>query len=95
MLYLLIRKYIKFRKRVVEQEELLNEVADLQESVKKLQQEKDDIMAMKVSQLGLGPNDKASDNKPGSSLSTETNEEGDEDENAIETFIRKNSGRAE
>ena len=79
LIVFVIRKLVKLRKRVVEQEELLNEVADLQESVKKLQQEKDDIMAMKVSQLGLGPNDKASDNKPGSSLSTETNEEGEEE----------------
>ena len=57
LLYLLIRKYIKFRKRVVEQEELLNEVSVLNNEVANLVQEKQDILAMKVSKLGLRPNE--------------------------------------
>ena len=52
---LLIKKYIRFRKTVVNQEELLNEVATLNREVMKLNIEKDKILAMKVSQLGLRP----------------------------------------
>ena len=55
--YLLIRKYIRLRKSLVEQEELLEEVANLNRDVLKLTQEKDKILAMKVSQLGLKPNE--------------------------------------
>jgi len=54
-LVLLIRKYIRFRKTVVDQEELLNEVASLNREVMKLATEKEKILAMKVSQLGLRP----------------------------------------
>ena len=51
----LIRKYIRFRKTIVEQEELLNEVSDLNNEVSSLLKEKEDILAMKVSHLGLKP----------------------------------------
>ena len=57
LVYLLIRKYIRIRKSLVEQEELLEEVANLNRDVLKLTQEKDKILAMKVSQLGLKPNE--------------------------------------
>ena len=57
LVYLLIRKYIRLRKSLVEQEELLEEVANLNRDVLKLTQEKDKILAMKVSQLGLKPNE--------------------------------------
>ena len=55
LLVLLIRKYVRFRKTIVNQEELLNEVATLNREVMKLSIEKDKILAMKVSQLGLRP----------------------------------------
>ena len=55
LIYFLIRKYIRFRKTVVEQESLLEEVADLNNQVADLMNEKDSILAMKVSQLGLKP----------------------------------------
>lgn len=55
LIALLIRKYVRFRKTVVNQEELLNEVATLNREVMKLSIEKDKILAMKVSQLGLRP----------------------------------------
>ncbi len=57
LLWLLIRKYIRVRKSLVEQETLLDEVATLNRSVLKLTQEKDRILAMKVSQLGLKPDE--------------------------------------
>ena len=55
LIVLLVRKYVRFRKTVVNQEELLNEVATLNREVMKLSIEKDKILAMKVSQLGLRP----------------------------------------
>ncbi len=53
LLYLLIRKYIRIRKSLVEQESLLEEVAKLNNEVSTLMTEKQDILAMKVSHLGL------------------------------------------
>ncbi len=53
LLFFLIRKYIRFRKTLVDQEELLNEVSKLNNEVSTLVKEKEDILAMKVSHLGL------------------------------------------
>ena len=50
-----IRKYIRFRKTIVEQEDLLEEVSTLNNEVSSLLKEKEDILAMKVSHLGLKP----------------------------------------
>ena len=67
VLYFIIRKYVRFRKTLVEQEELLEEVADLNNEVSTLVKEKEDILAMKVSHLGLKPvesdTEEVSDNK--------------------------------
>ena len=70
-----IRKLLIFRKRALAQEELLNELGKLEEQVVKLQREKENIMAMKVSQLGLTP-----DEAPvlDDAISTETTGEGEE-----------------
>lgn len=54
-IYLLIRKYVRVRKTLVSQEELLNEVGKLNHEVIKLSTEKERILSMKVSQLGLKP----------------------------------------
>ncbi len=51
--FLAIRKYMRIRKSLVEQEELLDEVGELNEQVAKLMKEKDELYAMRVSQLGL------------------------------------------
>lgn len=56
---LLLKKYIRFRKTLVEQESMLKEVADLNKRVEKMTKEREEIMAMKVSQLGLQPNESA------------------------------------
>jgi hypothetical protein len=53
LIYLLIRKYIRVRKTLVEQESLLEEVAKLNNEVSTLMSEKQNILAMKVSHLGL------------------------------------------
>ena len=55
LIYLLIRKYLKFRKQAINQDELLDEVASLNSQVANLMKEKEEILAMKVSQLGLNP----------------------------------------
>lgn len=79
LLYLLFRKYVRFRKTIVDQEELLNEVATLNRDVIKLTMEKEKILAMKVSQLGL---------KPGESpfIEQEAGEEGEKKDDADATM---------
>ena len=53
MIVLAIRKYVRFRHSLVSNEDLLEEIAELQRKVLKMTKEKDEIMAMKVSQMGL------------------------------------------
>ncbi len=55
MIILAIRKYIRFRHSIVSDEDLLEEIGVLQRQVLKMTKEKDEIMAMKVSQIGVGP----------------------------------------
>jgi len=56
-IYFLLRKYIKIRKSLVDQESLLEEVSILNDKVAKLVKEKEEILAMKVSKLGLRPDE--------------------------------------
>ena len=53
MIALAVRKYLRFRHSIVSNEDLIEEIADLQHKVIKMTKEKDDIMAMKVAQMGL------------------------------------------
>lgn len=53
IIVLMLRKYIRFRHSLVSNEDLLEELANLQRKVLKLSKEKDEILAMKVSQIGL------------------------------------------
>ena len=55
LVVVLIKKYVRVRKTLVDQEELLLEVGNLNREVIKLNNEKERILAMKVSQLGLNP----------------------------------------
>ena len=57
VLWFIIRKFLKFRKTLVEQESMLEEIGNLQKEVVKLSNEKDKLLAMKVSQLGLKPDE--------------------------------------
>jgi flagellar biosynthesis/type III secretory pathway M-ring protein FliF/YscJ len=57
LLFFAIRKFIRFRRTKVDQEDLLDEIGYLNNQVKKLVKEKNEIMAMKVSQLGLKPDE--------------------------------------
>ena len=54
LIVLLIRKYIRFRHSIVSNEDLLEEISVLQRNVIKMTKEKDEIMAMKVAQIGGG-----------------------------------------
>ncbi len=75
----IVRKYIRFRKTLVEQESLLEELADLHKQVRTLMKEKDELYAMKVSQLGLSPDEDTTIDKEENSESVSTNDghEGD------------------
>ena len=55
LVVVLVKKYIRVRRTLVDQEELLNEVGNLNREIIKLTTEKEKILAMKVSQLGLKP----------------------------------------
>ena len=55
LLISLVRKIFKFRKTLVDQESLLEEVGTLNNQVARLMKEKQEILSMKVSQLGLKP----------------------------------------
>ena len=53
IIVILIRKYLKFRKKVMDEEDLLVQVNKLNDDVERLVKEKEEILAMKVSQMGL------------------------------------------
>ncbi len=57
LLFFGVRKFLRFRRTKINQEDLLDEISDLNNKVKKLMKEKDEILAMKVSKLGLSPED--------------------------------------
>ncbi|MBQ8784218.1 MAG: hypothetical protein IJZ57_10670 [Clostridia bacterium] len=75
LIVVLVKKYIRVRKTIVDQEELLNEVGNLNREIIKLSSEKERILAMKVSQLGL---------KPGESPYEEYEEKKEEEEKSDE-----------
>ena len=54
-LFFLIKRILRIRKRKIKEEDLLEEIDDLNRKVIKLSKTNDEIMAMKVSQLGLNP----------------------------------------
>ncbi len=57
VIFFIVRKYTRFRKTLVEQESMLEEIGTLNNQVAVLMKEKQDILAMKVSQLGLKPDE--------------------------------------
>ena len=59
LLFFFMKKFVKFRKTLVEQESMLKEIGELNKKVATLVQEKEQILAMKVSQLGLKPDEEA------------------------------------
>lgn len=61
-LFQLLRKYINFRRKEIEKEELLEEIDILNAKTMELIDERNQIMAMKVSQLGLKPEQLTTEN---------------------------------
>ena len=55
LVFVFIRKLIRKFGTSLSKDQLLNEIANLNDQVNKLMKEKDEIMAMKVSQLGINP----------------------------------------
>jgi len=64
LIFLFIKGHIKLTKKAVKQETLMNEIAELNNRVIDLVREKEDILAMKVSQLGLRPEESATVDTP-------------------------------
>lgn len=58
-LFLWLRKYVSFRAVEIEKQELIDEIAMLNDRVIELADEKSQIMAMKVSQLGINATSRA------------------------------------
>ena len=73
LILFLVRKILKFKKSSIDQEAMLDEIANLNKEVSELVIEKQKILAMKVSQLGLKPGDE----------DTITETEEDKDKNKI------------
>ena len=69
-----LRKYLRLRKQKLNQDELLDEIGNLNKKVRQLMKEKDELMAMKVSQLGLNPNEENTPDLPNNSSGGESNE---------------------
>lgn len=78
VIYFALRKVIRFRKTLVEQEHMLEEIAMLNEKVIKLVKEKESILAMKVSALGIRPGEEE----------LEDGEKPEENEEDVENGIR-------
>lgn len=66
LIFFFIKKMIRRSTTNMNKEELLEEIANLNDQVKKLMKEKDELMAMKVSQLGLNPEDEETNEQTGS-----------------------------
>lgn len=65
LIVLFVRKLIRRSMNNMSKEELLEEIANLNDKVRKLMKEKEEIMAMKVSQLGLNPDADEEENPEG------------------------------
>ena len=59
-----LRRYLRLRAQKLNQDDLLDEIGNLNKKVRQLMKEKDELMAMKVSQLGLKPGETAEGDTP-------------------------------
>ncbi|MFO7969290.1 MAG: hypothetical protein ACQERX_04250 [Bacillota bacterium] len=90
--FLWLRKYISFRKIEIEKNELIEEIAELNDRVIDLIDEKNQIMAMKVSQLGVNA-PKQQKSKPQPQTASATSGESS-DANVYVTDGRRGGGSA-
>lgn len=61
LIVLYIKKLLRHATNRMSREELLNEISNLNDKVRKLMKEKDELMALKVSQLGINPEEENTD----------------------------------
>ena len=77
LIYYVIKKIVRKVSNRMSKDDLLEEIANLNDKVRDLMKEKEELMAMKVSQLGLNPED-------------ENNPDGDENEdNEVDEDVEK------
>lgn len=81
LIIFIIRKLMRKMDTNLDKDELLDEIADLNNQVAKLMKEKDELLALKVSQLGLNPEDEENPetNPEGTGEGDEENTEEDGD----------------
>ena len=90
LIFFAVRRFIKLRKSGLNQEDLLEEIGNLNQQVRKLMKEKDELMAMKVSQLGLNPDDEEASSGSGTPGTDEDlTEEEIEEKNALDIRFPK------
>ncbi|MBO4245447.1 MAG: hypothetical protein J5892_01750 [Bacilli bacterium] len=77
-----LRKYLRLRRQKLNQDELLDEIDNLNNKVRKLMKEKDELMAMKVSQLGLSPDGEEGTGEGTDAGDASDSEDPDKDKNA-------------
>jgi len=77
IIFLIIKTIVRKFGNDMNKEDLLNEIGNLNEQVHKLMKEREELMAMKVSQLGINPEDSEENNN--SSEENEQQEESGED----------------
>ena len=87
-LYKLLRKYIIFRKHAIEEELLLREISHLNQTVTQLVDEKSMIMAMKVSQIGLRPDEEMDDDGTASDGNTQKAANAAQKNNGVSRFVK-------
>ena len=76
LIWLFVKKMLRKMNNNLTKDELLNEIGNLNDQVKKLMKEKDEIMAMKVSQLGVNPEEEET-TENGEAVEGEVVDEGD------------------
>jgi len=79
ILFFAIKRLFRIRKNLAEHEGVAEEIAELNDRVARLVKEKQEILAMKVSQLGLNENESATEDSTNTSNSTEKAQEGESD----------------
>ncbi len=83
IIFIIAKKYLKFRRKVMDEEALLVQVNKLNDQVNDLVKEKEEILAMKVSQLGMATAEQDKNSETIGEVSS--GEEGENQEEEAET----------
>ncbi|MBR6897870.1 MAG: hypothetical protein IKN24_06840 [Lachnospiraceae bacterium] len=82
-----LRKYVRFRHSIVSNEDLLEEISVLQRRVIKMTREKDEIMAMKIAQIGIPGSKMGAIGTSIAEQGEETEQEGEQPATTVEEGI--------